>query len=548
MAGEDVLAAARAAYESSAWRDAADAYQRAAGSALPPDDVERRARVALMLGDDERYVAGLADAARAWTDAGDPRRAAECACYAAMNLSFRAEWGPAQGWLARAEALLEDDDTDCAAKALILGVRAARLMQSGDPVAAHPQFVAAAAVARRSADPSASAMTALGVGQSLVLMGRVEDGMARLDDMMLSVSAGEVNPVVTGIAYCAVIGTCQATFDPKRAGEWTRALSEWSDAQPDMRPFRGQCLVHRAQIMQLRGHWPDAIDQIEQACALLTTPPAHPAAGSAFYEQAELHRLRGDLDAAERSYVLAGRYGQETQPGLALLRLAQGRPDAARSGLARALAETRAGPTQAALLAASVDVALAVDDLDAAQAAASSLARIAETTDSQLLTALAGQAVGAALIAGRDPGGALPVLRRSWNAWQEVDAPYCAARVRVLVARACRDLGDLDATRMELEAARSVFDQLGALPDLHALATLAGAPGREPSPGGLTGREIEVLRLVASGRSNRAVATDLFLSEKTVARHVANIFAKLGVSSRAAATAYAYEHDLVDRT
>jgi DNA-binding CsgD family transcriptional regulator len=421
-------------------------------------------------------------------------------------------------------------------------------MQAGDPVGAYPQFVAAEAVARRAADPSASAMTTLGVGQCLVFMGRVDDGMARLDDMMLSVAAGGANPVVTGIAYCAVIGTCQATFDPKRAAEWTRALSRWCDGQPDMMPFRGQCLVHRAQIMQLRGHWPDAIDQIDQACTQLTTPPAHPAAGSAYYEQGEMHRLRGDLDAAQRSYLLAGQYGQETQPGLALLRLAQGRPDAARSGVARALAETPAGPAQAALLAASVEIALAAHDVDAAQAAATDLAGIAHASDSVLLTALAEQAVGAALIACRDPGAALPALRRSWNAWQDVDAPYCAARARVLVARACRDLGDLDATRMELDAARAVFDRLGALPDLHALSTLEDdlAPDRPPS--GLTAREIEVLRLVASGRSNRAVATELFLSEKTVARHVANIFAKLGVSSRAAATAYAYEHALVDRT
>jgi ATP/maltotriose-dependent transcriptional regulator MalT len=345
-----------------------------------------------------------------------------------------------------------------------------------------------------------------------------------------------------------VIGACSQAFDPKRAGEWTRALSRWCEEQPDLVPFRGQCLVHRAQIMQLRGFWPDAMEQIDEACTQLSAPPGHPAVGAAYYEQAELYRLRGDLGQAERSYVLAAEFGQETQPGLALLRLVQGRVDAARAGISRALAEIPNGLLRAPLLAAEVEIAIAAADLDAAESASTELSSIAPAHDSVLLTAMATRAAGAVLLARGAWAEALPVLRRSWNAWQDVDAPYFAARVRVLVGQACRDSGDLDATRMELDAARAVFDRLGAEPDLKALRDVSGISTTERQPGGLTAREIEVLQLVASGKTNRTIATELFLSGKTVARHVANIFTKLNVSSRAAATAYAYEHDLMDRT
>jgi DNA-binding CsgD family transcriptional regulator len=549
MAGADELAVARKAYAGNEWQQARAAYAAAAAQAvLEPYDLELFARTALLTGDDETYVNGLAQASRAWADHGNLLRAAECACYAALNLIFRGEGGPAGGWLARAQELLSGDDTDCAAKVLLHGMRAVPILQAGDGQAAYELFAEALAIANRCSDPSSAAMAAIGLGQSLVAVGRVAEGMARLDDMMLSVIAGEVNPIVSGIAYCAVIGACQEAFDPKRAGDWTRALSRWCESQPDLVPFRGQCLVHRAQIMQLRGYWPDAMEQIGEACAQLSAPPGHPAVGAAYYEQAELNRLRGDLGQADRGYVLAGQYGKETQPGLALLRLAQGRLDAGRAGITRALAETPAGPSRASLLAAAVDIGIAAGDLDSAQSAAAELTGIADALDSVLLTALAAQATGAVLIARGDPTGALPVLRRSWNAWQEVDAPYFAARVRVLVGKACRGLGDLDAARMELDAARAVFDRLGADPDLQALRNVGGGPTRQRQPGGLTAREIQVLQLVASGKTNRTIGVELFLSEKTVARHVANIFTKLRVSSRAAATAYAYEHDLMERT
>ena len=543
------LASARKAYEARAWRDAREAYALAASQvALEPDDLEQFARSSLLTGDDETYVDGLAQASRAWTNQGELTRAAECASYVAMNLGFRGEWVLASGWHARAEELLKDDDRDCAAKVLVCGLRAVPLLVAGNADAAYVGFTEAAAIASRCGEPSSAAMARIGVGQSLVGLGRVAEGIAQLENVMLSVIADEVNPIVSGIAYCTVIDACAEAFDPKRAGEWTRALSRWCEGQPDLVPFRGQCLVHRAQIMQLRGYWPDAMEQIDEACARLSAPPGQPAVGAAYYEQAELYRLRGDAAQAERSYVLAAEYGRETQPGLALLRLAQGRAAAARAGISRALAEIPGGLQRSPLLAAAVEIAIAADDLDAADSAAAELTSIAAGHDAVLLTAMATQALGAVLVARGEWAEALPVLRSSWNAWQDVDAPYFAARVRVLVGQACRDSGDLDATRMELDAARAVFDRLGAEPDLQALRDVVGITAKDRQPGGLTAREIEVLQLVASGKTNRTIATELFLSGKTVARHVANIFTKLNVSSRAAATAYAYEHDLMDRT
>ena len=543
------LAIARKAYDARAWRDAREAYALAAAHVvLEPDDLEQFARSALLTGDDEAYVDGLARASRAWASKGELARAAECACYAAMNLGFRGEWVLASGWHARAEELLKDDDCDCAAKVLACGLQAIPLLQAGAADAAYDRFRQAAEIASRCGEPSSAAMARIGVGQCLVGLGRVAEGIAQLENVMLSVIEGEVNPIVSGIAYCSVIGACSQAFDPKRAGEWTRALSRWCEEQPDLVPFRGQCLVHRAQIMQLRGFWPDAMEQIDEACTQLSAPPGHPAVGAAYYEQAELYRLRGDLGQAERSYALAAEFGQETQPGLALLRLVQGRVDAARAGISRALAEIPDGLLRAPLLAAGVEIAIAAADLDAAESASTELNSIAPAHDSALLTAMATRAAGAVLLARGAWAEALPVLRRSWNAWQDVDAPYFAARVRVLVGQACRDSGDLDATRMELDAARAVFDRLGAEPDLKALRDVSGISTTERQPGGLTAREIEVLQLVASGKTNRTIATELFLSGKTVARHVANIFTKLNVSSRAAATAYAYEHDLMDRT
>jgi ATP/maltotriose-dependent transcriptional regulator MalT len=265
----------------------------------------------------------------------------------------------------------------------------------------------------------------------------------------------------------------------------------------------------------------------------------------AFYAVGELHRLRGALGEAEDAYRRAGQHGREPQPGLALLRVAQGRAHDAHATIRRVLNEAQDGASRARMLPAYVEIALATGDAPAARAAANELSEIAADLGAPLLRAVAAQAVGQVLLAEGDPNAALAELRKAWHVWRQIDAPYEAARTRVLVGLACARLGDRDSADMELDAARWTFRQLGAGPDLAGVESLLRqAP--VVAAGGLTAREVEVLRLVAAGKTNRSIAGDLFLSEKTVARHVANIFGKLGLSTRSAATAYAYEHDLVE--
>ena len=360
----------------------------------------------------------------------------------------------------------------------------------------------------------------------------------------MTVTTQELSPIVAGLVYCGVILGCQEAYEVRRAREWTAALGRWCDQQPDLVAFTGRCLVHRAEIMQLGGEWQDALLEATRAGERLAAGFNQGAAAEAFYRQAELHRVRGELDAAEAAYREASIRGREPQPGLALLRLAQRRGDAAVAAIRRVLGETTQASRRAGLLAAAVEIHLAGNDVERARDACAELEELAGSSGRELLTGIAAHARGAVELAAGDAAAALVALRLALATWQELGAPYEEARSRELVGLACRALGDDDTASLELEAARATFARLGAATDrdrVDALLERGGTPPRH----GLTAREHEVLRLVAAGKTNRAIADELVLSARTVDRHVSNIFVKLGVSSRAAATAFAYEHDLV---
>lgn len=505
---------------------------------LDADGLERLAVAAYMVGEDEACDAAWVAAHQEWARGDDPDRAAQCAFWHALGLFFRGELAPATGWVARGGRLLQDGRGDVVVQAWFQMLTALPRLFGGD-AAAYASFAEAEATAGR--DPDATLFARICRGYALILDGRVAEGIALLDEAMVSVTSGEVAPILTGIAYCQVIGLCEAVFDLRRAREWTAALTHWCDAQPGIVPFRGNCLVHRCEIFKLQGAWPAALEAAREACAVLAGPPEWDTLGAAHYQLGEIHRLRGEFAAAEASFRQASLAGRDPEPGMSLLRLAQGRADLALAALRRVLGEAADPTDRARLLPGYVEVTLAAGEVSDAQAAADELSDIATQLAMPYLHGLAAEACGSVALAAGEPRTALTKLRAAQRSWRELEAPHQLARVRLLIGLACRALGDGASAELEFEAARGALEKLGAAPDLQRLARLSGSP----QPGGLSRREAEVLALLSAGKTNRAIATELFISEKTVARHVSNIFAKLRLSSRSEATAYAYKHGLV---
>jgi DNA-binding CsgD family transcriptional regulator len=531
----------RASYAKNAWSDAFEWLSRADGQAeLAPEDLELLARAAYMLARDEEYRRGLERAHYGYLDTGDTPRAARCAWWIGLSLHLGGESAPAWGWFARGARLVEREQRDCVERGYLRLADSERHFEEHDFEAAHATCAEIIEIGERFGDPDLVAMAVMEQGRALLELGRPREGLRLIDESMVAVTSGELSPIVAGIVYCYTISVCRSAHELRRAREWTTALSHWCDGQEDMVAHKGVCLVHRAEIMQALGAWESALAEARR----VGEPPLTglSVSAEAHYVQGELHRLQGNFDAADQAFRVAARLGSEVQPGLALLRLAQGNRDAALAAIRRSLGETGDLFGRVALLPAHVEIALAAGQVEEAGRASAELAEISAAQLSDSLAAKSDGARGAVALEGGDAAEALIALRRSLQAWQQLEAPYEAARTRVLVGLACAALGDEDGAALELGAARSAFEKLGAHPDLARVDSLSGA---SEDAHGLTPRELEVLRLVASGETNKAIAAALVLSERTIDRHVSNIYAKLGVSSRAAATGYAYEHRLV---
>lgn len=549
------LADGREAYAARRWPDAVGQYTAADhDEELPAGDLEQLAISVILTGRGSEGVDILSRAHLKYLADGDYPAAARCAVWTGMNLILLGEPARSAGWLARARRIVEDLPEPCPFEGLLSVPVGLGALYQGDGAAAAAAFTRAADLGRARGDADSAALGTLGLGQAKIMLGETDDGLALLDEAMVAVTVGEISPIPAGIIYCAVIETCHLAFDLRRAHEWTRALDRWCDAQQKLVVFSGQCQMHRAELYRLHGAWAEAIDAAKTAQDLAFRGDRMATYGG-FYQQAEIHRLRGEFDAAESAYLHAQDTGFPAQPGLALLRLAQSRPDQAQSLLRQAM-DGIDPAYRRLMLAARVEIELAAGDAPAARAAAEELDALRASIDMPLLHALADQSQAAVLFHDGDPGAALATLRRAWSRWLSLDAPFEAARCRALLARVCAALGDEESARLEREAARAVFAELGAAPALAELELAGLGPSVPAAPdagngaqqaadaGPLTARETEVVRLVSAGLSNRNIAAELFISEKTVARHLSNIFTKLGLTSRAAVTAYAYQHGL----
>jgi DNA-binding CsgD family transcriptional regulator/tetratricopeptide (TPR) repeat protein len=526
---------ARSLFERKRWAECCRLLEAAdRGHPLEPDDLERLATAAYLLHRDDDSESALTRAHQAFLERGDVEGAARCASRIAFGLLQRGAAGPASGWFARAERLLDDAQADSVVRGYLLIPVAIRNIVQGNPSAGHTTFDRIAGIARRFGDRELASVACHGRGRALIRLGHVAAGVAMLDEAMAAVTAGDVSPVMAGDVYCSVLEGCQETFDVRRAYEWTASLARWCAGQRGLVRYQGECLLYRAEVMQLRGRWTDAARDAHEACRLLM---ARPIAGAAFYRLGEIHRLRTEYADAESAYGEASERGRKPQPGLSLLRLAKGEIDAAAAAIRNALLDAQTQAARARVLAAAVEILLPAGDVGTAQTASVELSQVASAIGAPLLQAMSDHAAGAVCLTTGDMPGASTHLERAREAWIALSMPYDEARTRLLLAKVCERRGDGDGVAAEAAAAERL------------LAQLEGERSAHLPPGGPNGtlsrREVEVLRLLATGRTNREIGEVLFISVKTVARHVSNIFDKLGVSSRTAAASVAHRHNLI---
>jgi DNA-binding CsgD family transcriptional regulator len=457
-----------------------------------------------------------------------------------FTLLNRGEYARGGGWISQAGSLLANDQLECVERGYLLLPLALKALSEGDAERSFGKFEQIGEIANSFKDPDLRTLSRLGKGQALIRLGEIQTGVKCLDEAMAIVDSGILSPIVVGIVYCAVIETCLEIFDLSRAQEWTGALSDWCTSHPHLVPFRGQCLTRRSEIMQMHGEWQEAKHAVE----ILSKPKGEPAAGSAFYQLGELHRLHGDFIKAEEAYLEANRFGRKPQPGLALLRLAQGRIETAKTSIQQVMNEAKKLKVRSTSLPAYIEIMIAAKDYENARDGVQELVKISNDLNAPLLIAKAAYAEGSLLRSEGNAQKALECLSKAYSIWETLKSPYEIARTRVLIGMASREIGDEEAANMELDTAHRTFSELNAISDINRIKELL-RDKKIIKPGGLTKRELEVLQLIANGKTNRNIANELYISERTVERHVSNIFNKLNVSSRSAATAYAYKQQLI---
>ena len=530
-------AAAREACEQRRWATAWQTWSTLDPVDLDVDDLDRAATAAYLTGHDEEGFVLWGIAHRRCLEAGMIHQAAAFGMRLAQTLSFKGDLPRVRGWVERTGRLLDDSGIDCVEQGYLacsLGMQA--LFEAGDALGALERFEQADKLARRFGDRELATLARIAVGRMKIYLGDRAEGVSLLDEAMISIEARELSALATGDAYCTVIDACAELSDVSRCRAWTESMQRWCDTQEGLVLYRGHCFLHAAEVLVVTGAWSEALSAARHACGHLARPLPS-ALGHAMRLEADVLRLLGRPDDAQAGYQRAGELGHDPQPGLALLRLAEGLPDAAAAMIRRAATEAEDPISRSRVLGPLAEVMLAVGDVDSAHDAAEELGALAAELGSTYLQAEAALAVGAVGVARGDLTRALPELRRAFRLFADLDAGPRAACTRLHIADACLGLGDHEAAATERALALAALDTYRT----PARGTAAAAP----NPDGLTDREVEVLRLLASGRTNRALAAELFISEKTVASHVSHIFAKIGVTSRAAATAFAYDHDLM---
>ena len=478
--GDDRIAVGREALHRHAWHEAFEQLSAAdAAEPLPPEDLELLAEASMWVGQLDNCIAVHERAHAAYLERGDRRRAGFLALLLGHDHFAKGKSSQAKGWMRRAEQLLAAEQDSIEYGHLLR----ARGLMAKDPDEALAHARAAHDIATRLGDRDLAARELQEQGKLLVAKGEVAEGLALLEDAAMTAVSGTLGPYATGDIFCSAIDACRRLADYGRASEWTDAAHQWCDRQGIL-GFPGVCRVYRAGILRLRGALTDAAREATSACEELRPYDAN-STGEAFYELGEVRLRLGDLTAAEEAFRQAHEMGRDPQPGLALLRLAEGKVEAARPAIRSALAdESRDRLSRSQLLPAEVEIALAAGDLDGARAAADELETIAAVYGTPALEAAARCMRGQVQLAVGDEAGALRGLRAGCRLWQELDAPYETARARMALAAVYQAAGDLETAALELAAARLAFERLGAALDItravEAQASVALAHAAEP--------------------------------------------------------------------